>query len=339
MSSINSFADALFRFMFGWARTLLQQLWNAAFSGGFSGFYTWLGDHWLLVTVALCLAGTAVDFTVWMIRWRPYLVWRTKLRRLRAILRGEGSESTAPRQFAKGYQEGVALDLPVNGSAQLQPEDPWQEEAWAKPAVQQQPPQPDPIASTSRFTPPQPAAAPTVYAVPDDQTSRMRWTPLQEAPCAPAPAPSFTQPPVVTPPVSAYAPPPVYTPVPAPLPQTPAPAQAAPPSMDSGRQRRFAPVADYEPPPMEASDRPNSAYPTDMPEARRKRRSDKYDRKRATWRQRLVSVTEEEEGMLDGLPPAVDRQEAFHEPVYPQQHQALYPGWPQNSPTNGKQSV
>ena len=353
MSSINSFADSLFRFLFGWARTLLQRVWRAAFSGGLSGFFTWLGDHWLVLTLGLCLAGTAVDFIVWMIRWRPYLVWRTKLRHFLRWVRGERAESTDPRRFARGYRSAVALEMPQPAGVTPPAEEHWTEAEWSPALVwQQMPPQASPAA-------PQPMPA---QPVPSGQE------PLEQTrvdiPVYASPAQMPVQPPAVLnagtaaysadrpAPMMGYPPPapPVGydQPVPQPVPAQPAPPYSRPApgdyaaaaeSEDSGRIRRFTPAADYELPPIEPSSRPNSAYATDLPAARRKRRSDKYDRKRATWRQRLVNATEEEEGMLDGLPPVVDRQQAFHEPVFPQQYQTSYPSWPDTNQTNGNQSV
>ena len=85
---MNTFANSLFTVLFGWARGLIQQVWNAAVSGRFSGFFTWLGDHWVWVVLGLILGCTVMDYLIWMIRWRPYLVWRTKMRRFLRVLRG-----------------------------------------------------------------------------------------------------------------------------------------------------------------------------------------------------------------------------------------------------------
>lgn len=346
MSSINSFADSLFRFLFGWARGLLQRIWDAAFSGGFSGFFTWLGDHWLVVTLLFCLIGTVVDFAVWMIRWRPYLVWRTKLRRVLRIFGGRGEESTDPRQFARGYRGAVALDMSQMGYAPPPQEEKVAEEEWQTP--------------TGRW--PRRKQAADAPAAAQQSPAVGNMPPISPAPAAvmenrPAMQPMITpamgtQTPATVPEAqnAGYQPPyggtavyPAYTNQPAP-PRQPQPVSYEPamgaqrPQEDSARMRRFTPAADYELPPIEPA-RPNSAYTTDLPAARRKRRSDKYDRKRATWRQRLANATEEEEGMLDGLPPVVDRQQAFHEPVYPQQNNSGYATWPNANQSNGNMNV
>ena len=106
---MNAFANALFTLLFGWIRSGVQILWNASTQGHLSGFFTWLGDHWLLVAVFLCLVCTVMDYLVWLVRWRPYLVWRTKMRRFFAALRGR--TWTDSRQFDRGYEAGVQMEM------------------------------------------------------------------------------------------------------------------------------------------------------------------------------------------------------------------------------------
>ena len=104
----------------------------------------------------------------------------------------------------------------------------------------------------------------------------------------------------------------------------------------------FTPAADYELPPIVPSTRVNSSYTTDMPAARRRRRSEKYEKRRPDWRERLRTAEEDEDRLLDGLPPAVDRNQAFYEPVYPQPAQSEgYYGWkrpPYPEQTDGNQA-
>ena len=260
---MNSFANSLFTLLFSGARSLIQQVWTSAAEGRYSGFLAWLGDHWLWVALALCLLGTAVDFLIWLIRWRPYLVWRTKWRRFKAFLRGERSETSDARRFERGYQGGVSLELNQQ-EAENRPL-----EAWVQPEEWQQPPE-------ASFQQPEPS----VFA---------------QAEQAPA-----VQPPAVQ------------------------------PAENPGRPRRFSPQKEYELPPVDPVSGSYSTRGTDLPAARRKRRSDKYDRKRSAWRENLRNrVIGDDEGMLDGLPPVVDKEEAFHAPVYPVQADQSNAGWQQ----------
>ena len=278
---MNSFANSLFSLLFGWARTLIQQVWTAASTGGFSAFFTWLGDHWVWVVVLLCLAGTALDFLIWIIRWRPYLVWRTNWRKFQAWLRGGGRTA---RRFEAGYQGGVGLEIPMEEPSPQ--EEDWDVEDWDTPAAallwQQEPEEEPPSLAPSSFFASSGFAA-SSYPRPEEPTAD------------PGHAPA---------PVVNYAPDPVAL-------------NQPPEEDDSARRRVFAPAPAYELPPIGTSTRVPSSFSAELPTARRKRRSDKYERRKPAW-DKLMRDEDEENAMLDGLPPAVDRDQAFHEPVYPQ---------------------
>ena len=275
---MNSFANSLFSLLFGWARSLIQQVWGSAASGRYSGFFVWLGDHWVYLAVLLCVVGTVLDFAIWLVRWRPYLVWRTAMHRLARRFQGDQTENS--RRFERGYQGGVALEMPQNMERQDQ------QSEWEEPIVSE---------------------TPDAWQAPTDMNTFTQAVVRQEPE-----QPWYTA-------EGQYAP------------------EEETAQAEEGRQRRFTPPDGYEAPPMAASPRVNSAYDSDLPNARRRRRSEKYERRRPEWRERLIKGNEDEDGLLDGLPPAVDRQQAFHEPVYPQS--GAYSAWqrPQASAnqTNG----
>ena len=129
---MNAFANALFTFLFSWMRTVVQGVWSAVASGRFARFFTWLGDSWLWVALFLCLLCTAMDYLIWLIRWRPYWVWKTKWRQFKRRLRGGN------RRFDRGYDTGVGLELPPE-PPRAEPSD-WAEQA----AFQQAQPLPAP---------------------------------------------------------------------------------------------------------------------------------------------------------------------------------------------------
>ena len=239
---MNTFANSLFAMLFGWARGLIRQLWSDAVSGQFSVFFIWLGDHWIWVALGLILGCTVVDYLIWIIRWRPYLLWRAFFRRASRFFRGHS------RQFEQGYQSSVDIHLtPEQETAppeepEMPPEETWAPEVWEQP----QPP-------------------------------------VEEQP---RPEPVFS-------------------------------------ARESGepRARQFTPPQAYEAPPLYAAPRPVAgSFTVEMPALRRRRRSERYERRRQEWRDRLINGSAEDYEMLDGLPPAVDRQQAFHEPVYPRKN-------------------
>jgi len=237
---MNSFANSMFTALFGWARGLIQRVWSAAVSGEYSGAVAWLGEHWVLLALVLALAGTAVDFIVWLVRWRPYLAWRTSARRFSRLLREGGSEG---RRFKKGYDEVKGLEMPA--------------------------PEPPPV-------------------------------PVQEAEAEANWEAAWSQP-------------------------VAAPAETAAP-------RQPAPL--YDLPPAPAVFRASGFKAQEQPTPRRKRRSEKYEKKKPAWAEKLMLREVEEDTLLDGLPPAVDRQAAFHEPVYPRNAPpSQYVNW--QPPTEG----
>lgn len=276
---MNTFANSLFSLLFGWTKDLIQRIWTGASTGAYSGFFIWLGDHWMWVVLLLCAAGTALDFMVWMARWRPYLVWRSNLRRFRSRLRLGNIESA--RNFKRGYAGGIELDMqpPEETEETPAPVLQWEEPENAYPQ-QEQPP-----------------------------------VPSYQQPLAPSYGPVGETPVVYAQDEAAY-------------------------QESANRQRQFTPAQSYEAPPLFPSTRHNSAYTTDLPAARRRRRSEKYERKKPVWADKLIGG-DEEDRLLDGLPPAVDRQQAFHEPVYPRQAQAPaadpYAAWqrPEDTETGG----
>lgn len=219
---MNNFADALLSLLFGWMRTLVEGIWSSFSSGKMRNTISWLGDHWLWLVLMLCIACTVLDYFVWFIRWKPYVIWRNKLRRL--LGKRETSQEDAERiDFRYGYDQGVEMDL-----ADLAP---------APPPVQPEPEEWH-----------QPLYEPTIVM--------------------PAVAPA----PVCEPPLEE----PLYPdPVPMYLPEQP---------------------------------------------VVRNRRSQRYEKKKFRLSGILPTANEENEQMLDGLPPAVDKSEAFHAPVYPGQY-------------------
>ncbi len=72
---MNAFADWLFSIFLGWTKGLVNAGWNmvANHAGGLSDF---LGRIWLPLLIALLVGGTAIDYIVWFVRWRPHHTWR-----------------------------------------------------------------------------------------------------------------------------------------------------------------------------------------------------------------------------------------------------------------------
>ena len=37
----------------------------------------WIGQHWIVLAAILCIIGLVVDLSVYIIRWKPFRVWRS----------------------------------------------------------------------------------------------------------------------------------------------------------------------------------------------------------------------------------------------------------------------
>jgi hypothetical protein len=242
---MNAFADTMFTLLLGWVRGLAQSLFSAISSDKTHGFFQWFGDHWMALALILILAGVAADFIVWMVRWRPYLLWRTWFRKLARRMTRHGVRE---KEFKKGYTDGVEGVRTVPAPS-----------AMAYPPVQAPP----------AYIPPE--RQPWTRRVPYTDGTQPAWTPVQ-------------------------------------------------PSLESARnQRRQEPPA--EPAFEEEFMPPIRQKPSAMQQdTGRRRRSEKHQHGLAgavnAVKNRL-NAQEEEEIMLDGLPPAVNKEQAFHDPVYP----------------------
>lgn len=211
---MNAFADTLLTFLLGWVKGLAQRVMGFVTGGEGAGFLVWLGDHWLGVVLVICLGGIVIDILVWLLRWRPDLVWSTRLRHVREKLSGQKMRAGEEWDFYQGYEDAVPmLD---DGMPYFQQE---YDEAPAQEDYQQQ----------------------------------EYWYEL-ENPVQPE-----------------------------------------------------APVYEYP--------------PADKTPSPRRRRSEKYQKEKVNpldrLRDKLMSTDDDENAMLDGLPPIVDSKQAFHEPIYP----------------------
>ena len=106
---MNGFANAILTLLLSWMRVLINDLWRLLSSEDAGILYRFLAANWKLVVLILCAGGFVIDRIVYLIRWRPYYVWSSKLGRLRRRRAGrhggmEASEAEAayPAQEAPG---------------------------------------------------------------------------------------------------------------------------------------------------------------------------------------------------------------------------------------------
>lgn len=111
---MGSFADTILSGLFSWLQALINWAWALIDQGG-SAFGAWLLRNWLPLTLLLIIAGLVADWIIWMIRWRPYHVWGTRLRRLSRLLGRRPREPALTPLPAQGPDETFeeALGEPV----------------------------------------------------------------------------------------------------------------------------------------------------------------------------------------------------------------------------------
>ena len=97
---MNTFANSLLSLLLSWMRSFFSGL-LAFLNGGDGGFFAWLGKHWVVLAVFLIAFGVAIDALIYLLRWRPQYVWRTRLRR---VLRREDPEE---EQFSEGFDTAL----------------------------------------------------------------------------------------------------------------------------------------------------------------------------------------------------------------------------------------
>lgn len=99
---MNAFANSLFHVLLSWMRALFGDLLSI-FQSGDGGVISWVSRHWLFLAALLLCLGLAADAVVYLLRWRPQYVWRSKLYRLlhRQELREE------EREFSEGFDSAL----------------------------------------------------------------------------------------------------------------------------------------------------------------------------------------------------------------------------------------
>lgn len=91
---MGAFADSLFTLLLGWVRGVVNAIMTVVSSGGESGLLTFLGRHWLVIVLTIVAVGLVGDWFIWMVRWQPYRVWGTHMRRVARALHITREEQT-----------------------------------------------------------------------------------------------------------------------------------------------------------------------------------------------------------------------------------------------------
>ena len=74
---MGSFANTLFRVMLGWLQGIVSAVWSAFTSEKGGSLLTWIGKHWIPIAAILCIIGLVSDLGIYLVRWKPYKVWKS----------------------------------------------------------------------------------------------------------------------------------------------------------------------------------------------------------------------------------------------------------------------
>ena len=143
---MGSFANTLFVILLGWIQGAVSAVWSAFTNAKGESFLTWIGRHWLPVAGILCLAGLAADLCVYILRWKPFRVWKSFLTRNREEENPEETTETPAGTSRKSLQHPAAEKQPYTTPAaehrtkpEPEPDFSRWEESEQAPAVYQRP--------------------------------------------------------------------------------------------------------------------------------------------------------------------------------------------------------
>ena len=148
---MNGFANVILKLLLGWLRSLADAVWALFGSDGGGAMLAFLRTNWKIIFLILCVGGFVVDRVVYLIRWRPYYVWRARRAHRRHGWEDEPQHEGYTPPYSAGYYPAEQPYPPADAAYSAQG-DPY-------------PPQ-----ATARYTPPQRFAgdAPTYrYAPPE----------------------------------------------------------------------------------------------------------------------------------------------------------------------------
>ncbi len=147
---MNGFTNAILTVLLGWLRSLFAAIWTLLGSDGGGAILDFLRANWKVLFLILCVGGFVVDRIVYLIRWRPYYVWRARRARRRQGWDDEPEGAGAP-PYGGGYYPADHPDA-YAGSSYEQEYDPYQ----PQPTERYAPRRHDYAAApTSRYLPPE----------------------------------------------------------------------------------------------------------------------------------------------------------------------------------------
>ncbi len=79
---MNGFVNFLLKILLGWTESAANWFISLFSNPSGHGVLAFFMENWKAIAILLVLAGVVIDLIVWMLRWRPYKVWASGIRRL-----------------------------------------------------------------------------------------------------------------------------------------------------------------------------------------------------------------------------------------------------------------
>jgi len=74
---MNNFSNSILEILFSWVRGIYNDIWSML-NGNTGSLFSWLSAHWVSLVCILVIGGVTVDLIVYLLRWNPQQVWRSK---------------------------------------------------------------------------------------------------------------------------------------------------------------------------------------------------------------------------------------------------------------------
>ena len=111
---MNAFANSMMSILLSWIRSLFSGLLSMLQDGS-GNIFSWIGGHWIPLSVFLIIFGLLADFIIYMIRWRPQNIWKAYWRH---VFHSD-DDPFDDDQFDEGFNDAIPgydfTDAPIAG--------------------------------------------------------------------------------------------------------------------------------------------------------------------------------------------------------------------------------
>lgn len=102
---MNGFTNAILTLLLGWLRSLFNAVWTLLGSDRSVFFIDFFRQNWKMIFLVMCVGGFVIDRIIYLIRWRPDYVWKSRRMYRRGSKRQGSQEARARREDAHAYPE------------------------------------------------------------------------------------------------------------------------------------------------------------------------------------------------------------------------------------------